>query len=290
MKLDMLRRLFAPFNKFFLSIGSRRVFVLASFLLLVLGWCDYATGFEIAFSFFYLIPISIATWYIGIRSGYLMTVVGLLLWVVSNRLAGEMYSSEWIRFFNTAVRLVVFMMIANLLHELKIALQAEHKIAHTDHLTGAYNSRELDEQLTFEIQRASRQHYPISLAYIDLDNFKRVNDTYGHSAGDLQLKRIAQTLSDTIRKTDILARLGGDEFVLLLPNVDSEDAKLVFQKVERAVLQELADLHSPITLSAGVITFKKIPASADEMLRQADALMYEAKNSGKAKAIYFVVE
>lgn len=286
----MIRRTLAQLNYFFLALGKRRIFIFSALLLLVLGWGDYATGFEISFSFFYLIPISIVTWYIGIRSGYLMTMCGLLIWVVSNLLAGETYSSEWIRFFNTAVRLVVFMMIASLIHELRTALQKEHESARTDYLTGVFNSREFHEQLEIEIKRASRLHYPISLAYIDLDNFKRVNDAYGHSTGDVQLKRIAEIIGTTIRKTDIFARLGGDEFALLLPNLDSEHAKLVYQKVERAVLQGLAELNSPITLSAGVVTFKSTPKNVDDMLRKADALMYEAKNSGKAKAMYFVVE
>lgn len=286
----MIRRTLAQLNYFFLALGKRRIFIFSALLLLVLGWGDYATGFEISFSFFYLIPISIVTWYIGIRSGYFMTMCGLLIWVVSNLLAGETYSSEWIRFFNTAVRLVVFMMIASLIHELRTALQKEHESARTDYLTGVFNSREFHEQLEIEIKRASRLHYPISLAYIDLDNFKRVNDAYGHSTGDVQLKRIAEIIGTTIRKTDIFARLGGDEFALLLPNLDSEHAKLVFQKVERAVLQGLAELNSPITLSAGVVTFKSTPKNVDDMLRKADALMYEAKNSGKAKAMYFVVE
>jgi diguanylate cyclase (GGDEF)-like protein len=271
-------------------LGKRGAFIFAGMLLLVLGWVDYLTGFEISFSFFYLIPISIATWYISIRSGYLMTLIGVLAWVFSNLMAGETYSSEWIRFFNTLVRLTVFMMIANLLHELKTALQKEHEIARTDYLTGVFNSREFHEQLAFEVKRADRLHYPISLAYIDLDNFKRVNDTYGHSAGDFQLKRVTQTITATIRETDLFARLGGDEFALLLPNVDRQQAELVFQKIENEVMKELAELQSPITLSAGVITFKQPPESVDEMIRKADALMYEAKISGKGKAMYFIVE
>jgi diguanylate cyclase (GGDEF)-like protein len=286
----MIRFALAQLNKFFLALGKRRVFMFAGLLLLVLGWGDYVTGFEISFSFFYLIPISIVTWYIGIRSGYLLTLVGMLIWVFSNRLAGETYSSEWIRFFNTIVRLVVFMMIANLLHELRTILQTEHKIAHTDHLTGVFNSRKFHEQLALEIKRASRLRYPITLVYIDLDNFKSVNDQHGHSMGDFQLRNVAQVVSATIRKTDIFARLGGDEFALLLPNVDSEHCRRVYQKIESAVMKELAVLHSPITLSAGVITFKQVPDNVDDMIHQADGLMYEAKNSGKAKAVYFVVE
>lgn len=286
----MTRRAIVWLNRFFILLGKRGAFVFAGMLLLVLGWVDYLTGFEISFSFFYLIPISIVTWYIDIRSGYFMTISGVLMWLITNLMAGETFSNEWIRFYNAGVRLVVFMMIASLLHELKTALQMEHKIAHTDHLTGVFNSLEFHEQLAFEIKRASRMHYPISLAYIDLDNFKRVNDAHGHSAGDLHLKRVAQVISATIRKTDVFARLGGDEFVLLLPNMDSENARLVFQKIEQAVMQGLAELQSPITLSAGVVTFMSAPENVDDMLRKADALMYEAKNSGKAKAVYFVVK
>jgi diguanylate cyclase (GGDEF)-like protein len=269
------------------KLGKRGIAVFVFLFIILLGWLDYVTGFEISFSFFYLFPISIAAWYLGIRNAERFTFLSILTWLVSNWLAGEKYSSEWIRFFNGSVRLIVFLIIVNLLNELKIALQNERQIARTDFLTGIFNRREFIEQLEFEIKRAERLTYPISLAYIDLDNFKIVNDEHGHSAGDEQLKIIAHTIASTVRKTDLFARLGGDEFGLCLLNVDQVNAKLVLEKVNNAVMHELSLLKSPVTLSIGVITFNASPDNIDKMLNKADALMYEAKQSGKKRTVYF---
>ncbi|MBL8062216.1 MAG: GGDEF domain-containing protein [Anaerolineales bacterium] len=281
----MSRRL----NHFFLRLGKGGVFSFSILLVVLLGWLDYITGFEVSFSYFYLLPISLVTWYVGIRSGLFITGLGVLSWLGSNWLAGEVYTSEWIRYFNAGVRLAVFSMIASLFYQLKTAIESERALARTDYLTGVFNRREFTEQLELEIKRANRFAYPVSLAYIDLDNFKQVNDVYGHSVGDEHLKLIAASVSVIIRKTDLFARLGGDEFGLFLPNVDQRGAKITLEKIERAVLHELRRLNSPVTLSAGVITFNCPPKSVDLMLKEADALMYNAKQAGKKKILYIEI-
>lgn len=264
--------------------------MLAILLVGLLGWLDFTTGFEISFSFFYLVPITISIWYIGLRSGIAMTFLGVLTWLLSNWLAGEPYSNEWIRFYNAGVRLAVFSWIAYLLYELKLALHTERTLARTDFLTGIFNRREFIEQLKYEIERAKRFAYPVSLAYIDLDDFKSVNDKLGHNAGDDQLRLISQTISSVIRRTDLFARLGGDEFGLFLPDVDQVNVKLVLEKINKAVIDAMSFLNSPVTLSVGVITFNTPPESVDKMLNMADALMYQAKKTGKKNILYFEIE
>lgn len=273
-------------DKWLNGLGKGGIFAIGILLIGLIGWLDYITGFEITFSFFYLISITLVTWYVGLRAGVGMTFVGVLFWLISNWIAGETYSNEWIRLFNAGVRLTVFSLIAYLLHELKTIYRKEHVLARTDFLTGAFNRREFAQQLELEIERARRLGYPISLAYIDLDNFKVINDNEGHRAGDAQLRLIAHTILHTIRKTDVFARLGGDEFGLILPNVNQADAKYVLEKIENAVMQELHRVHSPVTLSTGVVTFKLPSADADVLLQRADALMYEAKLAGKNRVVY----
>lgn len=255
-----------------------------------LGWMDYVTGFEISFSFFYLLPISITAWYIGLGNSLVITAISILTWLISNWLAGENYSSEWIRFFNFGVRLIVFSLIAYILDALKNSLKTERVIARTDYLTGAFNRREFIDKLGMEIERTKRVRIPISLAVIDLDNFKLVNDELGHSAGDRHLKLVSQTISNNIRKTDLFARLGGDEFGLFLPNVSQQDAKMIVEKIDRAVLKELRGQHSHVTLSMGVITYNTPPASAEEMIHQADLIMYQAKQAGKRRSVFIEME
>lgn len=285
-----MRRFLYAFFSLFALLGRVGNLALSVLLVIALGWLDYVTGFEISFSFFYLIPISLITWYVGIREGILFTIIGVLTWLISNWLAGDTYSNEWIRLFNAGVRLTVFSMIAFLLYELKLAIHTERVLARTDFLTGVFNRREFTEQLSLEINRAERLHYPVTFAYIDLDNFKTLNDEKGHSAGDGQLRLIAQTITQVIRKTDLFARLGGDEFGLFLPNVDQVNAKIAIEKVSKAVVHELRLLNSPITLSIGVVTFHTPPDNVDKILNKADALMYQAKQAGKQHAVYFEVK
>ncbi len=285
-----MRRLWRFLHPKLKRLSTTGVYTIAFLLIVLIGWLDYAAGSEIAFSFLYLLPISFATWYASLRGGYFVIAASLVVWLVSNWQAGEYYSSEWIRYFNFGARLAVYSLIAYLLNELKLTIRFEREISRRDPLTGIFNSREFREQLGLELQRADRLSYPISLMYIDLDNFKQVNDTRGHSAGDEQLKLIAQVISGIIRKTDLFARLGGDEFALFLPNVDRASVKYVVNKVEEAVSREMTALASPVTLSIGVVTFHSPPLSVDDFLNKADALMYQAKTMGKQRAMYFVVE
>ena len=266
---------------------SKAAFIpLTVLLVALLGWLDYATGFEIAFSFFYLIPISMAAWYLTLKYAQILTVTSLLLWMISNWLAGESYSSEWIRFFNTAIRLATFLMFAHVLSNLKAAFRSEQHTARTDYLTGIHNKRQFIEQLGLELKRASRLQYPVSMVYIDLDNFKMVNDDLGHEAGDRQLALIAQTIAGLVRKTDLFARLGGDEFGLFLPDTDQARARPVLEKIESKVSQELRRLNSPVTLSIGVITYHNPPQDPKAIIQAADALMYQAKQTGKHRTLY----
>jgi diguanylate cyclase (GGDEF)-like protein len=281
-----MQRLLQPLERWLAQLSSSAIFLLAAVLVAFLGWLDYATGFEISFSFFYLLPISLTAWYLNLKHAYFFTAVSILTWLISNWAAGQYYSSEWIRFFNALVRLGTFFMIAYLIHTLKFALHAEQTTARTDYLTGIYNKRHFITQLELELKRANRLQYPVSMVYIDLDNFKMVNDDLGHHAGDAQLTLIAQTISGLIRKTDLFARLGGDEFGLFLPDTDQARARPVLEKIERTVLHELSILNSPITLSMGVITFQAPPQDTDTIIKAADALMYQAKQTGKQQTIY----
>jgi diguanylate cyclase (GGDEF)-like protein len=286
----MRQKFLGRFNGFFFSLGRGGISAFVIFLILLFGWLDYWVGYEISLSFFYLIPLGLAAWYLGRPAGYLVAFFCVVVWDLANRANGQILSNELIRYWNMGIRMASYSVVALVLGELKLAIQVERTIARTDYLTGIFNSREFNTQLQFEIQRAGRLMYPVSFAYIDLDNFKQVNDEQGHSVGDEQLKLIAQTIANVIRKTDLFARLGGDEFGLFLPNVDSKSAKIVLGKINNAVMRELNDKQSPVTLSVGVVTFKTPPMNADEMIHKADALMYQAKLTGKNQAVYFEVE
>jgi diguanylate cyclase (GGDEF)-like protein len=267
---------------------SKTAALLISLLLVVLlAVLDYFTGAEISLSFLYLIPIAFATWYVNDRVGYLITILSVGAFILSDWTAGESYSRVIISYWNGSLRLVIFMLVIWLLQEFKRALTHERMLSQTDHLTGLANQREFYQQVHAELRRAARSKRPISLAYIDLDSFKQVNDSLGHRAGNALLRSAAQAFQSTVRQTDLVARLGGDEFAVLLPNTGQAGAKSIMQRLQAAFLSEVTQSELPVTLSAGVISFAASPASVDEMIHQADRLMYQAKAQGKNDILFW---
>ncbi len=151
-----------------------------------------------------------------------------------------------------------------------------------DALTGIPNRRVFQETVEQAMQDASRYGRKLSLAILDLDNFKEINDTLGHDAGDDALKRVAMTISGMIRSTDLLARVGGDEFVLLMPNTDLGQAKVLIQRIIEAV--NGLDIHAPRGKKLGIsIGLSQWDGGSDleSWMKLTDGLLYRAKNGGR---------
>lgn len=161
-------------------------------------------------------------------------------------------------------------------------------LAINDGLTGIYNRRYFDEVLTIEWKRTMREKSPLSLVMLDIDYFKKYNDTYGHQAGDKCLVKVAVAIADLLRRpADMVARYGGEEFVVVLPNVDREDAVKLAEKI-RATIEKLkidhklSDINRFVTISLGVASICPEPKSShEELLRSADKALYNAKNGGR---------
>jgi len=126
--------------------------------------------------------------------------------------------------------------------------------------------------------------------YIDVDNFKMVNDKLGHAVGDLVLKSVVDTIQAQIRNSDLLARLGGDEFAILLTDIDQDQAKPIAERLQSSLLKSMNYNEWEITFSIGVLTVLSMPESADKLVSMADALMYEAKGKGKNAVQYSVYD
>ncbi|MCA9772680.1 MAG: GGDEF domain-containing protein [Myxococcales bacterium] len=167
------------------------------------------------------------------------------------------------------------------------ALRSELKaLAMTDELTGIANKRALSHRLRHEVVRARRHGEPLSVLFIDLDNFKSVNDLFGHARGDAVLVSVAQTLMQSFRQTDLLARVGGDEFVALLPSTGIESAVTVAEKVveelrsTREAIPRI-DSRTPLTASVGAAALGKDGDDGGlHLVREADKAMYRAKAMG----------
>lgn len=273
-------------HDFFLKRSRTSLLYITLGIILFLGLLDYITGFEATFSFFYLIPIFIAAWYLGKGMGYSAAFLSIAVWLVSNYAAGERYTREIIRYWNASIRVALFMFIVLLLEEFKRALYHQRLLAHTDHLTDVPNSREFYFQVEAELVRANRSRRPLTIAYMDVDSFKQINDRFGHMEGDAILRTIAQSVLANIRKTDMVARLGGDEFAVLLPNTDQDGARSIMDRVQNKLAEQMQSTKPQATFSIGVVTFDSPPASVDELLHKADEAMYKVKTTGKNGMIF----
>ena len=159
--------------------------------------------------------------------------------------------------------------------------QAVKQEAVTDALTGLYNRRYFEEELNKEIARAKRLKQPFSVIGIDLDFLKKINDTYGHSYGDLAIKTIAEVLKSNARSIDIPARIGGEEFNVLLPGISSEGAMIAAERIRKSIECQEIDTIGHITGSLGVATFLEHTDNAEELLELTDQAMYTSKRNGR---------
>jgi diguanylate cyclase (GGDEF)-like protein len=254
-------------------------------LLCTVGLLDYLTGYQLSFALFYLFPIALVTWFTNGNVGVLTAFVSAGIWLTADILAGQVYSHKVIYLWNTAIRLGFFLLTVLSLRLGKI-LERERALARSDFVTGAVNARFFRDLAQREIDRSARYLYPFTIAYVDVDNFKAINDAFGHATGDKVLSAVADSMQQHLRKTDVVARVGGDEFVILLPEVGTEVAQAVISKMRHRLSEEMQDNSWPVTFSIGVLTFTAVPVSADEMLSMADKMMYTVKNSGKNNISY----
>ena len=252
---------------------------------IIVGIADFLTGTELGFSLFYLIPIALVTWFAGRNLGLVLSVFSSIAWFSSDILSGQTYSQPIFRYWNTAVRLGFFIVVAFLLPALK-ALESEKKVARHDVLTGTANRRYFIEVAQVEVDRSQRTGRPFTIVYLDIDDFKSVNDQWGHQAGDQLLCSVVYRAGLTLRKTDFLARLGGDEFIALLPETDLKAAHIVVSKFQHALLDEMRSRNWPVTFSIGAITCLDAHLTTDELFSKVDALMYSVKKNGKNAIAY----
>lgn len=258
------------------------VYLISLVVLAFLGYIDMKTGDELSVSLFYLAPVALVVWFEGFANGVLFAVLSVVVIFVSNR-----YSPDGIETFTFAyvwnnVAILIFYIIAVFaIWLLKKNLSRERMLATTDTVTGLYNSRFFSEETEREMERSRRFGHPLSMVFIDCDNFKRINDTYGHHVGDKLIRMVADELAVSVRSIDMVSRLGGDEFAILLPETDGRTAKKHFGYIKDRLRKRMKENAWNVTFSIGIATFLTPPDSVDEMIKRADALMYMVKKAGK---------
>jgi diguanylate cyclase (GGDEF)-like protein len=253
-----------------------------------IGWYEWFKGNELSFSVFYIVPVLAVAWYAGRKSGISISVFAALTWLVGDLLRGHKYSMSLIPYINAVARTILFLTFSALVLIVRRFLSGETKLANEDFLTKISNGRAFFNYAGMELARLRRYKEPFTLAYFDVDNFKVINDNYGHNTGDALLHDLAYTIRKKIRPTDVVARMGGDEFAILLLETTPAHAKTIMAKLQKIMKNRMKQMNWHVTFSFGVVTFLKPPASVDDMIKKADDLMYLAKRKGKDAINYFV--
>jgi len=264
-------------------------FALVLGAILLISALDFFSGVERRVLPLYYLPITFAAWYFGWLGAVSAAALSTFGWYQSNQLAGLQFSHPAIWAVNIFSQGTSFAIVGLLVAGLRSAIARERTLSRMDALCPLLNRRAFFEDSVRLLALCRRNKRPVTLAYLDLDNFKAVNDSRGHKAGDDLLLTVAQVLTASIRASDVAARLGGDEFVIMLPEVGPEQAQSVLERLRAAVCQSHPDLTSPVGVSVGAVTYMLAPDDLDTMIQRADSVMYAAKNDGKNRVYLDVI-
>jgi diguanylate cyclase (GGDEF)-like protein len=246
-------------------------------LAIAVAVADHAAGPLTSLAILYAVPVAATAWLADRSSA---VTVALMAIVADLQVSVGHAAAPADAVLSAGVIAVVALALALGLPFMQDTLVDERRAALIDPLTGVLNRRAFQMVADRERLLAGREGRPISVAYFDLDDLKRVNDAHGHGAGDRVLARFAASVASAVRATDVFARIGGDEFVLLLPGTDARQAHVVVDRVRRLLAEEYDDAVGPLTVSVGVATYRFPPETVDAILFGADDLMYEAKEHG----------
>lgn len=253
----------------------------SSMLMVLIGSLNWWVGVEYRLFPLYFLPLMLVAWWQGREAALAMSVLASALWAASLYAGGRTYATPDVWFFNIFTQMLAFALVSILVAQLRQSLRRERALSRTDVLTGLSNSRAFFEQANAVLALCRRKGWPVTLAFIDLDHFKRVNDTLGHAQGDEVLRQVALLLDAQLRDSDLKARMGGDEFVILLPSTDYAGAEQVLGMLLKRLHESTQITIAGVTASIGAVCAMDPPEDIERLLRAADDLMYEVKASGR---------
>lgn len=268
-------------DSYFVSQYRGQWLSLGMVLLLLIAAIDYATGFTLRFTILYLLSLLILTWVTSRLFGILLSVVACTSWAYIDVISGRYNDDPGLLYWDWGASLFGFIVLVIGLSALRRALDNAYFQSRKDSLTGLINKAGFYQIVSAELEMCRRYKRTLSIAYIDCDNFKQVNDLYGHHVGDNLLRTISRTMQRKLRGSDLPGRLGGDEFAVMLPETSAEACRMVIEMLQQRLLHEMKENDWPVTFSIGIATFVRMPASIEDMIHQADKLMYSVKHTSK---------
>jgi len=269
---------------------ARRALRLTGYILLTLlvYWVNAVTPPAARLGILYIIPVLLVTWTEGLAWGIVFAVVT----------TGYRETIAWVQMpphtpmvWRMITGLAYLAVLGVAMAGLQTLRRREAEMARLviqDPLTNVLNARAFAERLGQELDRNRRYPRPLSLMYLDLDNFKIINDTHGHQTGDAVLRLVAEATRSSVRQADVVGRLGGDEFAVLMPETDAQLADAAAKRLV-ASLRNVFKGTPNVTASIGVVSCTATDASTDDLLRRADQAMYDAKKSGKDRVVQVTI-
>lgn len=274
----------------FASLTPTKTLVFCSVTLLILGWLDIITG-DYSLIVFYLLPVSIAAWFVSKWCGLLFCMLAIVVRIFTDEWSRPfLFTHSILHYWNELIEFLFLIIMSLLCSALKQNLENEKELACRDPLTNTLNRRSFFELAERELNKSQRYNQSFTVAYIDVDNFKGINEQLGHQIADELLITVVATIRSVARSYDILSRFGGDEFVMLLPDTCAETAHTVLQNIHEHLDTAMACKGWMVTFSIGLVTYLNVPSTTDEVLRCADEVMHTAKKYGKNRLFHKVME
>ncbi len=264
----------------------RRALRLVGAAVLVGGvyWINQHTSPDVRLGILYVVPVLLATWHDGLGWGAAFALGTALLRYLIGVEQMPLETPAVVRIANEGAYLVVVGVAMTGLAQLRRTQGALELLAAHDPLTGALNAAAFADRLGQELDRNRRYSRPLALLYLDLDDFKAVNDRHGHHTGDAVLRLVADATRGAVRQSDIVGRLGGDEFAVLMPETEGPVAHAAATRLASSIRTVFKGTPS-VTASIGVVSMLGGVTGPDELLQRADAAMYEAKRAGKDRVV-----
>jgi diguanylate cyclase (GGDEF)-like protein len=242
------------------------------------------TSADLRLGILYVIPVLLAAWHDGLGWGISFALATALLRFGVGIDQLPLDTPLQVRILNEVAYLAVVGVAIAGLSQLRRTQSQLQLLATHDPLTTVLNARAFASQVAQELGRNRRYGRPLALIYLDLDDFKKVNDAHGHATGDAVLRLVADAMRSAVRQADVVGRLGGDEFGVLMPETDGDVAHAVANRLAGGIRTVFRGTPS-VTASIGVVAVSGTEAGSDELLRKADQAMYEAKRAGKDRVV-----
>jgi diguanylate cyclase (GGDEF)-like protein len=239
---------------------------------------------ELSLGILYVIPVLLATWHDGMHWGIAFALATSLLRFQVGIDQMPLTTPLDFRVLNEIAYLAVVGVAIAGLSQLRHTQAQLEQLATQDPLTSVLNARAFSHELAQELARNRRYGRPLALIYLDLDDFKAVNNAHGHATGDAVLRLVADAMRGAVRRADVVGRLGGDEFAVLMPETDDAVAHAAAGRLVAGIRTVFRGTPS-VTASIGVVAVSGTEAGTDELIRKADQAMYEAKRAGKDRVV-----